>query len=461
MTNRAITDDRRTLETLEEILEASFDGIMVTDGDGKCILVNSSYTRNTGIERSDILGHNVRELINPVWMKTSVAVETIKNRQPTSIEHDTQNGNHIIVTGTPIFNNDGSIKMVVINTRDISEIEHLNKKLSEAKGMEKIYLQSMGINREILQIDNEIVVINNQMRDIYEVAKRVSTYNTTVLITGESGTGKELVARYIHDHDKTRKERPFIVINCGAIPPNLMESELFGYEEGAFTGAIKGGKKGLFEEASGGTLFLDEVGEMDLSLQVKLLRALESKRIMRVGGHEEIPFDVRIISATNKNLERAVQEGKFRDDLFYRLNVVSLHVPPLRERIDEIAPLATKFVNQFNALYGQKKNLTYDLIKELQKYDWPGNIRELKNAIENMVVLSSNEYLYGFDLPWKKSGGKPERDEMPSLKNAMEDFEKNYLTRAKEKWKTTSRMAEALGVNQSTISRKLNKYGLE
>lgn len=186
--------------------------------------------------------------------------------------------------------------------------------------MEKLYLKSMGIHRELINIDNDTVVINNRMRDIYEVAKRVSTYNTTVLITGESGTGKELVARYIHKEDKSRCDKPMVVINCGAIPANLLESELFGYVEGAFTGAIRGGKKGLFEEADRGVIFLDEIGEMELSLQVKLLRVLESRKIMRIGQREEIPIDVRIIAATNRDLEREVREGRFRDDLYYRLN---------------------------------------------------------------------------------------------------------------------------------------------
>ena len=335
-------------------------------------------------------------------MKDSIALEVIEKKSVVSMEHDTRNGNHILVTGTPIFDGEGNITKVVVNTRDLSEINHLKLKLGEAQAMEKIYLKSMGINKELVNINDETVVINNRMRDIYEVAKRVSTYNTTVLITGESGTGKELVARYIHHEDIARRDKPFVVINCGAIPANLLESELFGYVEGSFTGAIKGGKKGLFEQADGGVIFLDEIGEMDLALQVKLLRVLESRSIMKIGQPEEIPVNVRIIAATNRDLEKEVRDGNFRDDLYYRLNVVSLRVPPLRERIDEIVPLATKFVNKFNKLYGQEKKLTYDLICELEAYNWPGNIRELKNVVENMVVISNSEYLHSRDLPWVK-----------------------------------------------------------
>lgn len=461
-TGRKTMDEKKTellKHGLEEILEASFDGIMVTDGEGNCIFANSSYTRNTGITNAEIVGHNVRELLNPIWMKDSIALEVIEKRGSVSMEHDTKNGNHILVTGTPIFNENGEIEKVVVNTRDLSEINHLKLKLGEAQAMEKIYLKSMGISKELVNINDETVVINNRMRDIYEVAKRVSTYNTTVLITGESGTGKELVARYIHKEDSIRKDKPFVVINCGAIPANLLESELFGYTEGSFTGAIKGGKKGLFEQAEGGVIFLDEIGEMDLSLQVKLLRVLETRSIMKIGQPEEIPVNVRIIAATNRVLEKEVREGRFRDDLYYRLNVVSLRVPPLRERIDEIVPLATKFINKFNKLYGQEKKLTYDLVCELEAYNWPGNIRELKNVMENMVVISNSEYLRSGDLPWIRQD-ENRSDGMPTLKEAVEEFEKQFLKKAKEQWGTTEKMAQALDVNQSTISRKLNKYNI-
>ena len=447
-------------DDFQEILEASFDGIMVTDGEGKCLFANSSYTRNTGIKQEEIIGHNVRELLNPIWMKSSIALEVLEKKEAVTMEHDTKNGNHILVTGTPIFDDDGIIVKVVVNTRDLSEINHLKLKLGEAQAMERIYLKSMGINKELVNINDETVVVNNRMRDIYEVAKRVSTYNTTVLITGESGTGKELVARYIHHEDTVRREKPFVVINCGAIPENLLESELFGYTEGSFTGALKGGKKGLFEQANGGVLFLDEIGEMNLALQVKLLRVLESRSIMKIGHHEETPIDVRIIAATNRDLEKEVREGRFRDDLYYRLNVVSLRVPPLRERIDEIVPLATKFINQFNKVYGQEKKLTYDLVSELESYSWPGNIRELKNVMENMVVISDSDYLHSRDLPWVHQQQDAKSEGMPTLKAAVEEFEKQFLKKAKEQWGTTEKMAKALDVNQSTISRKLNKYNI-
>ena len=449
---------------LEEILEASFDGIMVTDGEGNCLFANSSYTKDTGILNEEIVGHNVRELLNPTWMRTSIALEVIEKGTTVSMEHDTKNGNHILVTGNPIFDENGKITKVIVNTRDLSKINNLKVQLDEAEAMKKLYIERLESEHDdkgpLMLEAGGTVVVNKNMKDIYEIAKRVSTYNTTVLITGESGTGKELVARYIHQCDPIRKEKPFVVINCGAIPANLLESELFGYEEGTFTGALKGGKKGLFEEAEGGVLFLDEIGEMDLSLQVKLLRALESRKIMRVGSSHEKDVNIRVVAATNRELEKEVREGRFRDDLFYRLNVVSLKVPPLRERVDEILPLATKFTNSFNKLYGQNKKLTYDLVQELEDYQWPGNIRELKNVIENMVVVSPNEYLHSNDLPWGIEKSEI-FDDQPTLKEAVEDFEKRFLERAKERWKTTEKIGAMLDVNQSTISRKLRKYGIE
>ena len=464
MDNRRNAHKESLSNNLEEIMEASFDGIMVTDGDGNCLFANRSYTKDTGILNEEIVGHNVRELLNPAWMRTSIALEVIEQKKTISMEHDTKNGNHILVTGNPIYDEAGNIVKIVVNTRDLSKIADLKLQLDEAEAMNKLYMERMGIDHnnsdQLLLGTNGTVVVNKHMRDIYEIARRVSTYNTTVLITGESGTGKELVARYIHQCDPSRKDKPFVVINCGAIPANLLESELFGYEEGPFTGALKGGKKGLFEEAEGGVLFLDEIGEMDLSLQVKLLRVLESRTVMRVGSSKEKKVDIRVVAATNRELEKEVREGRFRDDLYYRLNVVSLKVPPLRERIDDILPIATKFTNSFNKLYGQNKKLTYDLVSELEDYPWPGNIRELKNVIENMVVVSQNEYLRSGDLPWGRDSGEI-LDEQPTLKAAMEDFEKRFLQKAKERWKTTEKIGEMLDVNQSTISRKLRKYGID
>ncbi|MBK5253729.1 MAG: sigma 54-interacting transcriptional regulator [Peptostreptococcaceae bacterium] len=456
---------KHELATLEEVIEGSFDGILVTDGEGNVLMMNQSYVRNTGIKREELLGKNVREFINPVWMKNSVVLLTIEQRQPVSLNHTTKNSKNIMVTGTPLFNKDGSIKLVVVNTRDISEIYELREELLKAKEMEKYYLDQInGENVEkINSCEKEIVVANAKMQEIYALAGKVAAFDTTVLITGESGVGKELVARFLHNENPIRNKKPFIEVNCGAIPENLLESELFGYVEGSFTGANKGGKKGLFEAADGGTLFLDEMGEMSLNLQVKLLRVLETRTILRVGSSEQVPVDIRIIAATNKKLLDKIEDGSFRDDLYYRLNVINIEIPPLRERIDEIAPLALKFINRFNEKYGQNKKLTYEIIKEFEAYPWKGNIRQLKNIIENMVVLSNGDYLQLSDIPWllgtcEKKITQTHREE--TMAEILARVERHVLQEAKEKYGSTRKIAVALDMDQSTVVRKQNKYGI-
>ena len=304
-----------------------------------------------------------------------------------------------------------------------------------------------------------MIIHSAAMQQVFRIAKRLSAFNSNVLITGESGVGKEEVTRYIH-RNSLRAKRPFVAVNCGAIPENLLESELFGYEGGAFTG----GKAGLFEAANGGTLMLDEVGEMPLSLQVKLLRVLESREVVRIGGNQAIPVDVRIISATNQDLEEMAKQGKFREDLYYRLNVVRLDIPPLRERPEDIPPLSLMFINRFNSQYGMNKQFTYPVLRELQKQVWRGNVRELKNTIENMFVLSSRDYLQIQDLPWRRDREqepiKHEQTAVQSLDEAVADFERQLLQSARQRCGSTRQMAAELKVDQSTVVRKMKKYGL-
>lgn len=454
--------NEETIEYLEEILEGSFDGLLVTDGTGKVLLMNQSYVRNTGITKEELLGHNVRELINPVWMKNSVALLAIEQRHPVSMRHSTRNGKDIIVTGTPLFSPDNQVKMVVVNTRDMSEIAALQEELQKMKKMEKIYQDQLrlGSPREDL-LDGEIVVGNSKMQQIYLLASKVAPFDVTVLITGESGVGKEMVARYLHRMNPVRSKRDFVAINCAAIPQNLLESELFGYAGGAFTGADKTGKPGLFEAANGGTLFLDEIGEMNLELQTKLLRALEAKVITRVGSSRPVPLDIRIVAATNKNLTDEVAAGRFREDLYYRLNVVSIKIPTLQERVDEIPALTLRFIAQFNAKYRQDKKLTYDVIREFEEHEWKGNIRELKNVVESMVVVSSHEYLEAGDIPWLRPAEKTEEaEEKLTLGEMMAATEREILINAKKKYGSSRKIAEALGSEQSTIVRKMKKYGI-
>lgn len=442
----------------ELIVETSFDGLLVSDGDGNVLFVNNSYVQNTGIQKEEIIGHNIRELLNPVWMKESAILLALEKKKPISFYHITKNGNHVISTGTPIFK-DGEIHRVVVNTRDISEIYALREELGKAKAMEKLYLEQAEAQRK--DREDEIVVKNRKMQNIYATAEKIASFDTTVLITGDSGVGKELIARHLHIKNRFRNNKPFITINCGAVPENLLESELFGYEDGSFTGGIKGGKKGIIENCNGGTLFLDEIGEMSLNLQVKLLRVLENRTITRLGSSQEIPVDVRVIAATNRSLDTMVKEKSFRADLYYRLNVITIKVPNLKERIDEIAPLALNFLKKFNRQYGQQKKLSFEVVKELELHTWKGNVRELRNTLENMVVLSNNEYLQLDDIPWMKAEIKEESEQGRGLNQMLEEYERQILINAKEKYGTSRKIAAVLKLDQSTVVRKMNKYGIK
>jgi len=298
------------------------------------------------------------------------------------------------------------------------------------------------------------------------MALRIAKLDATVLIQGESGTGKEIISKIIYKNS-ARSKGPIIKINCSAIPENLLESELFGYEKGAFTGAHSEGKIGLFELANHGTLFLDEIGELPLPLQAKLLRAIQEKEIMRIGGKKSIPIDVRIIAATNVNLQEAVKEGKFRADLFYRLNVVPLTIPPLRNRKEDIPGLVKHFIAKFNQKYKTNKELDKDAWPVLIEYDWPGNVRELENLIERIIVTQPGSFITKKQILNQLYHGQSDRplsdlnQEKPSelsLREQVEQFEKNLLLQMMPHYKNTRELAKALQVDKSTINRKLNKY---
>ncbi|HEX3012618.1 MAG TPA: sigma 54-interacting transcriptional regulator [Syntrophomonadaceae bacterium] len=444
---------------LEAIIESSFDGILVTDGIGNVLMVNKAYERLTGIKVEEMRGKNMRELLNPEFMPRSAALMVLEEKKPITIPQQTRNGRNIMVTGSPVYNAKGEIDAVITNVRDITEIYQLRQELLKAQEMEKIYYSKFSAEKV-----KGPIAVSNAMQDIYSLAQKVSPVDVTVLILGESGVGKDVIARYIHEHSQ-RSNGPLITINCGAIPEQLLESELFGYVGGAFTGANKKGKTGLFEMAKGGTLFLDEIGELGLNLQVKILRAIESGEITRVGAVNPISTDVRILAATNRNLAGMVSRNEFREDLYYRLNVVQIEIPPLREHVEDIGPLSIYFLKGFNRRYNQNKKLIYEVIRELEKYRWPGNIRELKNVIERMVVISSGEYIQLSDLPWYS---KPTREDnnrvfvqgvMP-VEEAIEQVEKQILANALKEFKTSRKIASAVGLNQSTVVRKMKKYDL-
>lgn len=465
----------RITSELSEVLEGSFDGILVTDADGNVVYVNSSYERVTAISREKLIGKNMRDLINPVWMDNAVTFLVCKEGKAVSKQHMTQDGRDIIVTGKPVYDNDGNIKLVVINARDTTEIYQMREELLNAKNRELQHYESILQTADMK--DENLIAVSPSIKKVFSLASRVGPFDTTVLILGESGTGKEEVARLIHK-SSLRREQPLITINCGAIPENLLESELFGYEKGAFTGASAAGKVGLLEAADKGTVFLDEIGEIPLSFQVKLLRVLETRQITRVGGITPRTVDIRFIAATNQNLPQMVKEGTFREDFLYRLNVISITVPPLRERKEDILPLSLFFLNQFNRKYSQKKTMTPDVIRRFEEHEWQGNVRELRNIIESMVVLSPSDSFQISDIPWIASQCRAPMLEVASLSTSLDGLEviadeysndlnmavqmleRRLLLNAKAKCVTTRQMAKFLKIDQSTVVRKLQRYGL-
>ena len=393
----------------------------------------------------------------------SVTLEVLKRKTAVTMIQEIKGGKKILVTGNPIIDEKGEITFVVTNDRDITELDNLRGQLQEAQALAKGYISRLS-EVEMKGIDlSNIIFRSGEMQRIIEMVLRVAKVDSTVLLLGESGVGKGMIAKLIHKNSE-RNNGPFIRVDCAGIPDTLIESELFGYDKGAFTGARNEGKPGFFELANKGTLFLDEIGEIPITLQSKLLRFLEDHEIIRVGGTEAKEIDVRIIAATNKKIEEMVASKKFREDLYYRINVVPIYVTSLRERRDDILPLIYHFLEKFNKTYKKVKVFSPEGIDALYKYDFPGNIRELANIIERLVVVTEKERIEVQDLPNAVLGYKGK--EMPyssflegvSLKDALEKFESYIITNMIKKYGSQHETAKTLKVDQATISRKMKKY---
>ena len=453
---------KRISMELDAIIESSFDGIYVTDGQGRTIRVNKSYESTTGIRREDVLGRKMDELVEEGFFNESVSMRVLKSRKGESLVQKIHTGKTVMVTGIPIFDEKGEITLVVTNVRDVTELYKLQNELSKMEMLRTRYESEIEQLRESSGASS-IVIRSKKMKEIYELSMRLAKVDATVLIQGESGVGKEVIADLIHSNSP-RNDRPFVKISCAAIPEQLLESELFGYEGGAFTGAKAQGKAGIFETAHGGTIFLDEIGEMQLGLQAKMLRVLQEKQIMRVGSNKPIDVDVRILAATNRDLGELAAAGGFRRDLFFRLNVVPLVIPPLRERKEALISLAYTFLDKFNRRYGFSKQISPDALEIMNDYDWPGNVRELENTIERMVVITRGDVISAHDLPEKLKkapfGAAPAGIATGSLKQAVEDLERDMVTRALEACSSTRKAGAALGVDQSTVVRKMKRYGI-
>jgi PAS domain S-box-containing protein len=463
----AVLGKLRAMHTLARemraVIDSSFDGIFITDGEGTTILVNRAYERITGIRASEVLGRNMRDLVSEGFYDQSVTLRVLKSRKSETIIQKVKGGKTIVVTGNPVDDASGALWRVVTNVRDVTELQRLQEELEKLSALKDRYRLELASLRGAMGGGGRIVVRSKRMQEVHEQALRLALVDSTVLLLGESGVGKEVVASLIHDHSP-RREGPFVKVSCAAIPEPLLESELFGYVCGAFTGASKAGKPGVFELAHQGTLFLDEVGELPLGLQAKLLRALQERKVTRLGDVRAKEVDVRIMAATNRDLEAMMRQGTFRSDLFYRLSVVPLVVPPLRERREAVFDFIHRFLERFNRKYGLSRQIDPEACDALAAWDWPGNVRQLENTMERLVVLGPGDVITREDALRALSGNGGGATHAPAagatLRETLTRAEAEAVRQALIMHGSTRAAAKSLGVNQSTVVRKARRLGI-
>lgn len=445
----------------QAVLDIIYDQVTVTDRDGVFIRISHSCAENFGVPNDEILGHSCYELEKKHVLDISATTEVIKKQKKINLIQKTKAEKYLMVTGIPLFDANGDLYRVINVSHDVTLQKQLQQQLDETRE------QLVAIKEQLSKSKStEIPMIfgsSSAMQKIKKLVKIIAPLSVTVLLNGETGVGKSLFAKYIH-LNSGNGDRPFIQVNCGAIPAELIESELFGYVSGAFTGADPHGKEGMLASAKNGTLFLDEISEMPYPLQVKLLHVLQERSYMKIGETEARPFNARIIAASNLDLEEQVNKGLFRKDLYFRLNVFPITIPPLRERVEDIPMLAQFFLCKINEKYNLKKKMSKEALEILKNYNWPGNVRELENTIERVAVLAPENVITIEDVANINSSFKStvamSITKDTSLKSALEIVECQILKKTLEEYHTTRKMAEVLGIDQSTVVKKLQKYNL-
>lgn len=436
------------------IFDSLYDGILIVDKEGVVRYINPAYTRITKVEEKNIIGRYLSE-VRPGSRLTDV----VKDEKMELGAHRKMGDVEYLVNMVPIYE-DGKVIGGISLLNELIDIYKLTEKLN----LSKIIIQNL--KEHVKTLGNgkysfdDIITIDEKSIEVKEFAKRIALADSNVLITGESGTGKELYASAIHNFS-ARKDFPFIPVNCASFEKNLIESELFGYEEGSFTGAKKNGKTGLFQLAQGGTLFLDEIGELEYGLQGKLLRVLQEKSIRKIGGSKEIPIDVRLICATNKNLEQMIEENTFRRDLYYRIAIMPMSIPPLREKKNDIKAIAEKFLSDLSMKYRKEVRLNGNALKVLKEYDWPGNIRELKNIIEFTFSMAEGNEIKAEHLPINMKNNINENENILPLSEIVREAEQNYLKKVIEIYGDSvegkKKAAKALNISLATLYNKLER----
>lgn len=488
------------LPLLVEAFDSINEGIYIFDKDGNYIYCNSAFLKMVNASKEEALSLNAFTLVPNGNVSTSVAVMAFESKKKQMLVNNvvTPNGYRYrqLATATPIFDGMGNIQNMLV---EMVRLDIFLRRYQNALVREDEKCIEIDSEDEAVDTNDTFIAESPAMKTLTVLAEHVAKVDATVLITGETGTGKEVLAHFLHEHSG-RNGKKMIEINCAALPENLLEAELFGYEKGAFTGASNKGKAGLIEEADGGTLFLDEINSLPLNLQGKLLRVLESRKCKRLGATEERVIDFRLLTVTNRDLKQCVAEGRFRSDLYYRLNVIPLEIPPLRNRRDDIEPLTMHFLDAFCKKYGRTKMISKTVMKQLQGYDWPGNVRELKNVVERIVITTSASTTEIHQIPGKSwhmtteekdyrqnrsqdglmnresvsgaewmidgdsekafQNGEIEFTEDFSLKNTVEAYEKRILEAAVRRYGSSYKVAAALKTDQSTVVRKRKKYGI-
>ena len=455
-------------EELKELLNYYYGNIFVVDGKGKIIYANASAAESVGSTIDDITGKNCQEMEMEGYYDKSVALDAIRKKKRVLSVYKTRIGLNVVCSANPILDECGNVTRVVVFSQDEALMREIMNDVEEERKKNISIQQTLSYIQEKMACQN-IVSSSPEMERLFKMLLNVARTDTTVTIYGESGTGKEVLANFVHQNSM-RSNKPFIPINCAAIPAELMEAEFFGYEKGSFTGANREGKAGLFEMADHGTIFLDELGEMPLSLQSKLLRVLESGEVKRIGSSKTIKTDVRIIAATNRNLTKMVDEKTFREDLYYRLNVIPVNIPPLRERPEDIEALSEHFLNEFNRKYGRNVEISGDVLNKFKKYSWPGNIRELKNEIERYVVtegqvssvLNDNIRHSMTDVNIKFTNSNISKNitvkNIP-LKEVMDRYEIEYIRHVIDDCEgVMTEAAKRLGIHRSALYKKIDKF---